>query len=54
MVDLGKSGKVIKISGKGENKTLYYEFRSHISFFIQESEEDLPWIKNEILLVNPL
>ena len=54
MVDLGKSDKMIKINGKIEKSNTYNGFSSNITFLIQESEEVLPWIKNEILLLNPL
>ena len=52
IVDFGKSDKTIKISVKVDKWNAHNGFSSIISFFIQESEEVLPWIKNEILQPN--
>ena len=55
MVDFGESDKLMKISGKVDKSNTYNGFCSNISFFIHiESEEVLPWIKNEMLLLNLL
>ena len=54
MVNFGESDEMIKRSGKVDKSNTCNGFSSNISFLIQESEEVLPWIKNKILLLNPL